>query len=52
MYQSKQLENLLGDNKQHIRDLQAEQEQLIHLIAEAQQELIKHDGLVEKQGQS
>jgi hypothetical protein len=48
MYQSKQLENLLGDNKQHIRDLQAEQEQLIHLIAEAQQELIKHDGLVEE----
>ena len=48
MIQSKQLSNLLADKKQHIADLHSEQEMLVAQITEAQQELIKHDGLVEE----
>jgi protease II len=48
MIQGKQLKNLLQAKKTRIADLQTEQEQLMTAIAEAQQELIKHDGLVEE----
>lgn len=46
--QSCQLSNLLADKNQRIKDLEAEQEMYKAKIAEAQQEKMKQDSLVEE----